>query len=49
MAGLPSGSKDSKDTPAYLKQGGILWFLFQQAACFSRKINMKLDLRIEAT
>ncbi len=46
MAGLPSGSKDSKDTPAYLKQGGILWFLFRQAACQSREIAV-LKIKIK--
>ena len=29
MAGLPLGSKDSKGTPAYLNQGGMMIFFLQ--------------------
>lgn len=36
MAGLLSGFPDSKGTPAYLKQDGIVCILFWQAACLLR-------------
>jgi hypothetical protein len=46
MAGLPFGSKDSKGAPAYLRQGGIICFLFRQGHLPFRKIDWFIDFEM---